>query len=182
MEMTEQGPEPRGENTVNGFVVVDGAESFIDFLVAVFDATEREEARTPDFHAADGTLIHAEVKIGNSLIMVADRKADWPFTPALTQVYVADPEETLRRAVARGATVVTPASPFYGGYGIARFLDPWHNLWWLFFPAAETGPAAGEEPSWEEPAEPGPVYATLLEAMATLAAPARSSRRSSAGE
>jgi uncharacterized glyoxalase superfamily protein PhnB len=171
MEMTKQDPEPRGENTVNGFVVVDGAAPFIDFLVAVFDANERAEARTPDFYAGDGTLIHAEVKIGNSLLMVADRKAGWPFTPALTQVYVADPEETMRRAVERGATVVTPVSPFYGGYGIARFLDPWHNLWWLFFPAAETNPAAGEESGWEESTEPGTVYTTLLETMVTLADP-----------
>ncbi|MEU6792606.1 VOC family protein [Nonomuraea wenchangensis] len=171
MEMTKQDPEPPGENTVNGFVVVDGAAPFIDFLVAVFDATEREEARTPDFYAGDGTLIHAEVKIGNSLLMVADRKAGWPFTPALTQVYVADPEETMRRAVERGATVVTPVSPFYGGYGIARFLDPWHNLWWLFFRAAETSPAAEEGSSWEKSAEPSAVYTTLLETMVTLADP-----------
>ncbi|TYB54708.1 bleomycin resistance protein [Nonomuraea sp. PA05] len=171
MEMTQQDPEPQGENTVNGFVVVDGAAPFIDFLIAVFDATERREAHTPDFYAGDGTLIHAEVEIGNSLLMVADRKGGWPFTPALTQVYVADPEETMRRAVERGATVVTPVSAFYGGYGIARFLDPWHNLWWLFFPAAETEPVAGEEPGWEESAEPGPVYTTLLETMATLADP-----------
>lgn len=152
-------------NTVNGFIVVKGAADFITFLSEVFDGTENPEAHTPDWYANDGTLIHAEVSIGDSLIMVADRKADWPFTPALTQVYVADAAETLRRAVERGATVVTEISPFYGGLDIARFLDPWGNLWWLFAPAAE-----GVEPSMDGN-EPGPVYTTLLEAMRGLSEP-----------
>ncbi|HEY6737787.1 MAG TPA: VOC family protein [Actinopolymorphaceae bacterium] len=173
-------PEPAGENTVNGFIVTDGAAELIDFLVAVFDATEIDEARSPDIFAGDGSLIHAEVRIGNSKIMLADRKEDWPFTPALTQVYVADAAETLRRAVERGATVLTEVSPFYGGYDIARFLDPWHNVWWLFASAADSATTADtssedseewSESSWEPPTEPDAVYTTLLDAMRNLADP-----------
>ena len=52
--------------------------------------------------------------------MVADRKADWPFTPAFTQVYVSDPGAVLARASERGATVITDVLPFDGGYDIAR--------------------------------------------------------------
>lgn len=168
------GPEPAGHNTVNSFVVVDGAVEFIEFLTAVFDATEDQEAHAPDFYAGDGTLIHAEVRIGNSTVMLADRKTDWPFTPALTQVYVADAAETLRRATAHGATVVTEVSAFYGGYDIARFKDPWHNLWWLFAPARDVDAATREwdESTWSEPAEPSAVYTTVLDAMRNLTDPA----------
>src|SRR5690606_41270065 len=81
MNTSQNGPEPAGENTVNSFIMVDGASAMIDFLTDVFGATETLEARSPDMFAADGSLIHAEVRIGSSLIMLADRKADWPFTP-----------------------------------------------------------------------------------------------------
>jgi uncharacterized glyoxalase superfamily protein PhnB len=157
-------------NTVNGFIVLKGAARFIDFLTEVFDGTEIDEAHTPDWYAGDGTLIHAEVRIGNSVIMIADRKADWPFTPALTQVYVADAAETLRRAVDLGATVITEVSPFYGGFDIARFLDPWGNLWWLFAPAP-AGNAQDEPSSESDDPGPGPVYTTLHDAMRQLADP-----------
>lgn len=176
-------PEPSGENTINGFVIVDGAAELIEFLIAVFGATEISEARSPDVFAGDGTLIHAEARIGNSKIMLADRKPDWPFTPALTQVYVSDPVETLRSAVDHGATVVTDVSPFYGGYDIARFLDPWHNVWWLFAPADDIEASEEwDESRWEKPVEPGPVYTTLVEAMRNLTDPAADRSRSVPGE
>ncbi|WP_191299989.1 VOC family protein [Lentzea cavernae] len=168
-----QAPEPEGRNTVNGFVITDHAADLIEFLQHVFDAVEDPEARAPDYAAGDGSLIHAEVRIGNSLLMVADRKADWPFTPAFTQVYVSDPVAVLTRASERGATVITDVSPFYGGYDIARFRDPWQNLWWLFAPA-KAGHLAENwdegDGDWEN-AEPNPVYTTLVEAMRTLTDP-----------
>jgi PhnB protein len=157
-------------NTVNGFIIVKDAAGFIEFLTEVFDGTEIGEAHTPDWHANDGTLIHAEVRIGNSLVMIADRKADWPFTPALTQVYVMDAVETLRRAVGRGATVITEVSLFYGGFDIARFLDPWGNVWWLFAAAAADNAQDESSSDWEDP-QPGRVYTTLLDAMRQLTDP-----------
>ncbi|ADD44603.1 VOC family protein [Stackebrandtia nassauensis] len=157
-------------NTVNGFIIAKGAAELIEFLTAVFDGTETPEAHTPDMYANDGTLIHAEVRIGNSVIMVADRKADWPFTPAMTQVYVTDAAETLRRAVERGARIITDVSAFYGGFDIARFLDPWGNLWWLFAPAADANADDQETVDWDDP-EPSPIYTTLLDAMRQLTDP-----------
>lgn len=170
MNTTTSSPGAPDYNTVNGFIIVKGATGFIEFLTEVFDGTETAEAHTPDWYAGDGTLIHAEVRIGNSVIMVADRKPDWPFTPALTQVYVADAEQTLRRAADRGATVITEVSAFYGGLDLARFGDPWGNVWWLFAPAA-AGNDQGESAADGDDSQPGPVYTTLLEAMRQLSDP-----------
>ncbi|MFB7892859.1 VOC family protein [Microbacterium sp. NPDC056044] len=171
--------EPAGRNTVNGFIITDDAAQLIDFLVDVFDAAEDPAGRAEDYVAGDGSLIHSEIIIGNSVVMVADRKADWPFTPAFTQVYVSDPSDVLARATARGAHIVTDVSPFYGGYDIARFLDPWRNLWWLFAPRPEGADSpdaedAEADESWEN-ADPSPVYTTLLDAMRSLRDPRRGS-------
>ena len=57
---------PSGYHTVNPWVIPKGAAGFIDFLVNVFEGEETLEARTPD---ADGLLIHAEVKVGDAVIV-----------------------------------------------------------------------------------------------------------------
>ncbi|HUX14215.1 MAG TPA: VOC family protein [Spirochaetia bacterium] len=158
-------PLPAGHNTVNGFIVVKGAAEFLEFVCEVFEGTENVPVRTPD---RDGTLIHAEVRIGTSTIMVADTKPGWPSLHALTQVYVKDAQAVLTCAVERGGRVVTEVTPFYNRVSIARFLDRWGNLWWLFEPQTEP---ASEEPvsdvSWHRK-EPSYVYRTLMETMSKL--------------
>lgn len=167
--MNHEATRPAVHHTVNPFVIVPGAAAFIDFVTAVFGATEVTAVRTPD---RDGTLIHAEVVLGDSTLMLADRKADWPFTPALLQVYVEDADEVLARASGRGGSVVTPVSPFYGGFDLARFLDPWHNLWWLYAPAADPRPSGRTGNTDWHHREPSAVYTTLMAAMRELGAPA----------
>jgi uncharacterized glyoxalase superfamily protein PhnB len=105
---------PEGYNAVNPFVIIKGdAKKFIDFVEQVFDAKEKEHFRIPD---RNGTLIHAEVKVGDASILIADSKTDWPFTPAFLQVYVRDAQEILGRAKENGAEIVTEVSRFYGGF------------------------------------------------------------------
>jgi len=160
---------PAQHHTINGFIVAKGAVEFIDFLEYVFDGEENKAMRIPD---RDGSLIHAEVMIGDSTILTADRKDDWAFTPALTQVYVKDAEVTLKKAVERGGKIVTPISKFYGDYDIARFTDPWNNLWWLFAPAkkeVEVKEVNGTT-DWHD-AKPSQVYVTLMETMRNLKEP-----------
>ncbi|MEU1953658.1 bleomycin resistance protein [Nocardia rhamnosiphila] len=158
-----------GYGSLNAFAAVKGpggARAFIDFLGAVFDATETPEAHAVD---TDGLLIHAEVRIGDSCLMVVDSKPDWVFTPALLQVNVADCDEILRRAAARGARIITETTPFYGASSLARFIDPWRNVWWLFGPAIENAP----EPTWDPDAatEESEIHATICRAMRELSAP-----------
>jgi PhnB protein len=142
--MTHLPAIPAGSNTVNPFLMTDDASRIISFLVDVFGAQDVPEARTLD---TDGLILHSELRIGGSVITVADRKPDWPFTPGFTQVYVDDVEATLARAVDRGARVVTTPTDFFGDT-LARFADPAGNLWWVYrhVPyAAEAGAADAEE-------------------------------------
>ena len=98
---------PPGYGSVNPFAAVrgpGGAAAFIDFVVRVFGAHETLAAHTID---ADDLLIHAEVRIGDSTLMLCDAKPHWAFTPALLQVYVSDAQAVVDRARAAGAEVIT---------------------------------------------------------------------------
>jgi PhnB protein len=119
---------PEGYNSVNPWIIPKGAERLISFLEEVFEGQEVTEARTYDH---DNLLIHAEVKIGNSIIGIFDSKPGWPDTPSFLQVYVDDAEAVLRRAKNAGANIVTELTDFVYGERIARFRDRWGNLWWI---------------------------------------------------
>ncbi|MEH1129719.1 VOC family protein [Micromonospora sp. CPCC 206061] len=122
---------PDGYHTVTPWVISRGhTAAIIDFVIAVFDATDL--GRMGD----DGNIGHAEVRIGDSVVMMFDRP-DWPDRPAFLRVYVADDADVLRRAVERGATVVTEPTELFWGDRISRFRDPFGNLWWIHQRVAE---------------------------------------------
>lgn len=122
---------PDGGAVLNPFVIVDDVDNLIGFVTTVFGVSETEEARTP---LPDGKLIHAQIRLGTVDLMFADRLDGWPARPGLLQVWVTDIGEVLARAHARGARTITEPTPFYGETTLARMLDPWQNLWWLWSP------------------------------------------------
>jgi PhnB protein len=78
---------------------------------------------------ADGTVAHAEVAIGDSIVMMGDAGEEWPAMPAFIYLYVEDCDETYARALAAGATSVRePADQFYGDR-TSTVRDPVGNLW-----------------------------------------------------
>lgn len=182
---------PAGSNTVNAFVMTDDAAALIDFMTRVFGAVDVPEARTLD---SDGLILHSELLIGDSMITIADRKPDWPFTPAFNRVYVDDVEATLARAEELGARIVTNPTDFFGDV-FSRFQDPQGNLWWVYRHNPAAGDASGwgetdaptdDAQGWGEPdaaADAGGdwesftspeleyIHSTLVEAMATLKDP-----------
>lgn len=167
---------PPGYGSVNPFVAVrgpDGAPGFIRFAQLVLGARETLAAHTLD---ADDLLIHAELRIGDSTVMLCDSKPHWAFTPALLQVYVSDASAVVERARASGAVVITEPTDFHGQQRLARFQDPWHNIWWLF----EHGPTSiapsqgpDELPRWRPhpSAPPSYVHRTIDSALSTLRPP-----------
>lgn len=93
--------KPAGYPTVSPYLIVDGAVRTIEFLRLVFDAVEISR-----FPAEEGRLMHAEVRLDDGVVMLADGGEDWPPLPGHVHVYVADVDATFRRAVAAGATAV----------------------------------------------------------------------------
>lgn len=93
--------KPERYPTVSPYLVVDGAARTIEFLSAVFAAVELRR-----FPAPDGALLHAEVRIDDSVVMLADSTAEWPPVPSYVHVYVPDVDATYRRALETGAVSV----------------------------------------------------------------------------
>jgi uncharacterized glyoxalase superfamily protein PhnB len=116
-------PVPDGYRNVTPYLNVAGAAALLDFLKRAFGAEEL--LRMP---AADGAIQHAEVRIGDSIVMLSDALRDAPM-PSTLYLYVADTDATYRRALAAGATpVAEPADAFWGDR-FARVRDPSGNVW-----------------------------------------------------
>lgn len=117
---------PKGYHTVIPYLTVDGVERLIDFLARVFGAEETERIKRPD-----GSVGHAEVRIGDSVIMLGQVRDQWTPMPAALYIYVPDTDATYERALHAGATsTMEPADQFYGDRN-AGVADPWGNQWWI---------------------------------------------------
>jgi uncharacterized glyoxalase superfamily protein PhnB len=118
---------PKGYSTVSPYLVVAGAQAVIDFLKQAFDATELRR-----FDTADGEIIHAEVQIGNTVIMLGDAGEEWPAFPSWLYVYVEDVDATYQRALAAGG--VSVQKPERKGDDPDRrggVKDHGGNTWWI---------------------------------------------------
>src|SRR5215470_19489748 len=93
--------KPQGYTSVAPYLIVDGASRTIDFLVRGFNAVELRR-----FPGADGKLIHAEVRIDDTVVMLTDSAVGWPPIAAHVHVYVPDVDATYKRALEAGATSV----------------------------------------------------------------------------
>jgi uncharacterized glyoxalase superfamily protein PhnB len=93
--------KPLGYTTVSPYLIVDGASQTIDFLVRVFGAVELR--RFPD---STGKLMHAEVRIDDTVVMIADGGEGWPPIPSHVHIYVSEVDAIYRRALEAGATSV----------------------------------------------------------------------------
>lgn len=96
-----QSYKPENYSTVSPYLIVDGASRTIEFLVRVFGAVELR--RFPD---DAGRLMHAEVRIDDTVVMIADAADGWPPVPSYVHVYVSDVDATYRRAIEAGAISV----------------------------------------------------------------------------
>jgi uncharacterized glyoxalase superfamily protein PhnB len=93
--------KPAGYTSVSPYLIVSDATGTIDFLARAFDAVELRR-----FPAPDGRLMHAEVRIDDTVVMLADATDGWPAVAAHVHVYVRDVDAAYRRALDAGATSV----------------------------------------------------------------------------
>jgi PhnB protein len=125
-------PIPDGYHTATPYLIIRGAAKAIEFYAQAFGAVEVLRLQGPD-----GRVGHAEVKIGDSMIMLADEHPEWnaksPETyggsPVSLLLYFDDVDARFRQAIAAGATEVRPlADQFYGDRsGVLK--DPFGHTW-----------------------------------------------------
>ena len=119
-------PIPEGYHTVTPYLTVPGVARLIDFLKQAFGAEEKERMMRPD-----GSVGHAEVRIGDSMVMMGEPSDKFPPMPATIYLYVPDTDAAYRRAIQAGASsMMEPTNQFYGDRN-AGVKDPSGNLWWI---------------------------------------------------
>jgi PhnB protein len=123
---------PAGYHTATPYLIIGGAATAIRFYQHAFGATERFRMPGPD-----GRIAHAEIQIGDSVIMLADEVLDMGYrsprslggSPVSLLLYVDDVDAVFHRAVAAGAIVVRPlVNQFYGDRS-GTLEDPFGHLW-----------------------------------------------------
>src|SRR2546421_12102504 len=117
--------KPEGYSTVSPYLIAAGAQAVIDFLKKAFGARELRRYDMPD-----GSIMHAEVRIGDTVVMIGDAGEHWPAVPAHLHVYVDSVDETYRRALDAGGVSGPPPQP--KGQGPGRRgggKDPSGNDW-----------------------------------------------------
>jgi PhnB protein len=126
--MTVQ-PVPDGYHTITPYLTVRGATQLLDFVKQAFEAVETECLRL-----SDGSVKHASVKIGDSMLMLGEVPADMPGVeamPSMLYLYLPDMQAAFDRAVAAGAEVFEePTDHFYGDRSGA-VKDACGNVWYL---------------------------------------------------
>lgn len=125
-------PIPEGYHTVTPYLVVNGASRALDFYKDAFGASELMRMDSPD-----GKVMHAEFRIGDSILMIADAFPDLGFvspegltgTPVGMMIYVDDVDTVAAAALAAGATEIRAIeNQFYGDRSVT-YKDPFGHLW-----------------------------------------------------
>jgi uncharacterized glyoxalase superfamily protein PhnB len=128
-------PIPDGYHAVTPYFIVADASEFIDFVTKAFGAQERMR------HVGqEGKVMHGEMQIGDSIVMVGDASGDFPAKAMTIHLYVTDVDAVYKQAVgAGGETMREPADQPYGDRS-AGVRDRWGNEWWLATHVEEVSP------------------------------------------
>ena len=123
-----------GFTSITPYIIVKGAAQFIEFLKAAFDGVER--LRVP---APDGSLMHAEVAIGNGMIETGDSNEQIPPAPTDIHLYVNNADATFARALQAGATsIYAPTDDHPSGDRWGALKDRFGNTWYIATPKGWT--------------------------------------------
>jgi PhnB protein len=139
-------PVPEGSRSITPFLQPRGADKLIDFMKAAFNADVQAS-----YPAPDGTVAHAKVKIGDSVIEMGEAHGPWGPMPTALHVYVNDTDAHYRSALAAGAvSMFEPRDEHYGDR-VAGVTDPFDNVWYI---ATHTKDVPAEQLGIVEPKKP----------------------------
>ena len=118
---------PPGYHTITPYLIVSGLPGVISFLETVFEA----KTTVAPMLRPDGTIMHTELQVGDSRIMMAEATEQWKPMPSSIFLYLPDCDASYKRALSAGATsLMEPADQFYGDR-MGGVLDPSGNQWWV---------------------------------------------------
>jgi uncharacterized glyoxalase superfamily protein PhnB len=117
-------PVPDGYHSVTPYLVVNDAGKLIEFMTQVFGAEET-------FRMGGDTIMHAEVRLGDSVIMLGDANEQHPPRPAMIHVYMPDADAAYRKALAAGAKSISEPADQFNGDRSAGIEDAFGNHWWI---------------------------------------------------
>lgn len=116
---------PEGYQTVMPYLILKDVAAFIDFTKKVFEAEELAVYRNDD-----GSIMHAEIQIGGSTIMMGQSNDDWGVQNAGLYINVEDTDSTFQKALDAGAIAIMPIED--KDYGrTSGVKDPQGNTWWI---------------------------------------------------
>jgi PhnB protein len=119
--------KPQGYTSLSPYLVVHGAQKVIDFLKQTLGATELRRYDMPD-----GSIMHAEIRVDDTVVMIADGAGEWPPFPSWLHVYVPDVDATYARALkAGGVSVQAPERKEGDPDRRGGVKDPGGNTWWI---------------------------------------------------
>lgn len=117
-------PIPEGYHTITPYLIVEGADKLIEFIEKVFGGKVTTKVQDDT-----GRINHAEMKVGDSMLMLAEAGAEWKPTKTMLHLYVEAADETYQKALDAGAEMVRePVDQFYGDRN-ATVKDAFGNIW-----------------------------------------------------
>ena len=134
---TQVKPVPQGYHTITPYLVVDGAEQVIRFVKEAFGAQPVFEPMA----RPDGKIMHAEFKIGDSIVMLADASERAQATSDMLHLYVPNVDAVYQKALkAGGKSLMEPMDQFYGDRS-GSVMDPAGNRWFIATHIEDVSPA-----------------------------------------
>ncbi len=142
-------PIPEGYHTVTPYLVLNDTAGAIEWYKKALGAEEKFRMNAPD-----GSVVHAEIKIGDSMIMMSDESRMNPgvkspktagTATAGIMIYVNDADAVYNRAVAAGATVVHPIDDMFWGDRVGNVVDPYGHGWSIATHKEDVAPAEVEK-------------------------------------
>ena len=119
-------PIPDGFHTVTPYLLVPDVPRLIDFLKQAFDAREIYRSQTPE-----GIVNHAQMQIGDSMVMMGQARDEWKPMPTMLYLYVEDVDAWYHRALQAGGTSVQEVSDAPYGDRVGGVKDSFDNQWWI---------------------------------------------------
>ena len=119
-------PIPERYHSVTPYIVVPDVARQIEFLESAFEARVVERLESPD-----GSVRHAEVLIGDSIVMLGAPREEAKTGGVVLYLYVVDVDETYRRALAAGAASFQEVTDQFYGDRVGAVDDPFGNQWWI---------------------------------------------------